>query len=100
MVGILEQLEGGGVFKMVTNCGDKIEFCKIIASALQEQHWDMDVEQMFRAFFRGLSWGMKGESEEEQALHRRQWFCSLRLRRHSATKGFTSSEKSEPWKQA
>ena len=76
------------------------ELGEFIAAALEEEHRNFDVEQVFRALVRGLAGWVKRESQKDEAADARQRRCSLSLRSHPATKGFAAGEQGQVRHQA
>ena len=72
---------------------------KLIAGSLQEEHRDVHFDEVLAPLGRRLTRGMKREAEECEAADPRQWRFGMRLRSHTATKGFAAGEQRKSRKQ-
>ena len=79
MIGIREQRQGRTFAELLADRLELIERRQVVARALQEEHRDFDLEQMFGAVLRRLAGGVQRKSEEGQSVHTLERSFRLRL---------------------
>src|SRR5437773_8641216 len=95
MIRILKQLQGRPGTEPLAERFQKFHTREIIPSPLQEEHRNLHIEEVLSPLRRWLPGRVKRKSEKHEAAHTVQRRCGLRLRSHSAAKGFASREKSQ-----
>ncbi len=86
MIGVREKVEGGAGAEAVDEGLEEIELGEFVAAPLEEEHGDLDIEEMFGAGVRGFAGRMEGKANENEAAHAGQRGLGLGLRGHAAAK--------------
>src|SRR5438876_513330 len=84
MVGLGKQFQCGARAELFDERLQQLRVGKLVPASLEEQHWNLHVEEMFAPLVRWSPGGMKREPKEGNAPDSRQWRCRLHLRRHAA----------------
>jgi len=92
MIRVLKQFQRGSWAELLAERLKKFHARQLIARALQEQHGNLHIEEVFRPVRRRLAGRMQRKSKEDQATHSGKRRQRLRLRRHSPTERFTACE--------
>ena len=79
MVGVLKEFEGDAWAEAFAERCEKLQVGEVVAGALQEEHWDLDVEKMLCAIVGWVTGRVQREAEEYQSAHSRQGRCGLGL---------------------
>ena len=74
-----EKLEGGARAKAFAEGIEEIEIREVVAGALEEEHWDLNIEKVLRAIIGRLTGRVQREAKEYQSAHFRQGRCGLGL---------------------
>src|SRR6185503_12764299 len=69
VIGIRKNYQGGASAERFADRLDLVEHRELVARALQEQHRDLDVEQVVTTFLRRTSGWMQRKSEERQTAN-------------------------------
>ena len=83
-----------------TSGRSNVEKRELVARALQEQHWNIDLGKMRGALVRRLARRMERESDEYESEHSGEGRCCLRLRGHPSAEGLAAGEQGEPRNEA
>src|ERR1043166_4979064 len=100
MIGILNELQRRACAECRAKRLELIQHRQWVAGPLQEQHGDVDVEQMFATLLRGAPGWMQRKSEECQSADAGKGSCGLRLRRHPAAERLAAGDERQFRQQA
>src|SRR5262249_38105323 len=92
MVGRWKKFEGSTCAKLFDEGFQQFQLSKLVATALQEEHRDLYLEQVLCPLCRRLARRMQGKAQENKTLHAEERRCGLRLRGHPTAKGFAARE--------
>jgi hypothetical protein len=96
MIGIPDQMQRRRRPEAGNNRFKQRRFCKGVTGALQKQHRDMNIGEMFRPIAGRLARRMQRKTQERKPMDAGQRRNCLRLRRHAAAERFAARDQREP----